>query len=459
MIKKILFLIMWSMAINLCFGKGEPIFGDFKYAERSGGIVISDYIGKGPDVVVPEQINGKDVIFVGYFFLNENNYEHSVPEIHSVRFPKTLKSVSSGLLTHMKDGLGADALGVKVEIDEENPYLEIVDGGIYDKNGILLSAIKYEYKQENYNSKRIFRVKEGTKAIAAEAINLGELEELYLPASLEKISAQSFHRSPATENKNSFSVYIADNEKYRIEDNIIYNSDNKLLCYFGRNNEYIKIPDGTVSIAGAAFHDSDIKSVYIPNTVTEIGFEAFFNSNNLQKVRMSKNIKNIYDWAFGYCNKLNYIAVKKDCFIAKDAIPCNEILSRNILFCFSLCFIPFALLIIFFIVFLWKSDTKRGNKADITEDKYKSFTILRYLSAVLSLVVLLFIILSIKKLQWLIIFSTMLLIVSIAIPCIPTTSKKHSVSKMSFVVTLVSVYAHLIIYYILLAFYISNSIS
>ncbi|MCR5606607.1 MAG: leucine-rich repeat domain-containing protein [Treponema sp.] len=459
MVKKILLLIMWCVATNLCFGEGEPIFGDFKYAERSGGIIISDYIGKGPDVVVPEQINGKDVVFVGYFFLNENNYEHSVPEIHSVKFPKTLKSVSSGLLTHMKDGLGADALGVKVEIDKENPYLEIVDGGIYDKNGTLWSAIKYEYKQENYESKRVFRVKEGTKIIKNEAINLGELEELYLPSSLEKLSAMAFYRSPEMKNKNSLNVYIANNEKYRIENNIVYDKDNKLLCYLGRNKENVKIPEGTISIEASAFHDSDIKSIYIPDTVKNIGLEAFFNSTDLQKVRMSKNIKNIYDWAFGYCEKLNYIAIKKDCFVAADAVPCNERFSKNVLFCFSLCFIPFALLIIFFLVLLWKRDTVRSDEANIPKEKYMRFTIIRYLSASLSLILLLFIILSIKKFQWLIVFSTVLLITSIIIPCIPSTIKKHSVSKMSFVITLISVYAHLITYYILLAIYTSNYIS
>ena len=55
-------------------------------------------------------------------------------------------------------------------------------------------------------------------------------------------------------------------------------------------------------IGGGAFMNSNISSVFIPNTITEIFSMAFHNCKNLKNVTLSKNLKTIGALAFKYCS-------------------------------------------------------------------------------------------------------------------------------------------------------------
>ena len=69
----------------------------------------------------------------------------------------------------------------------------------------------------------------------------------------------------------------------------------------------VRIPDGITKIEEDAFVESHLKSVYIPDTVTEIGYGAFDSCMFLEKVRLSSNLKLIGAGAFEECTSLKHI--------------------------------------------------------------------------------------------------------------------------------------------------------
>lgn len=63
------------------------------------------------------------------------------------------------------------------------------------------------------------------------------------------------------------------------------------------------------AIGPGAFQFYGIKSITIPDTVYSIGSDAFYECSDLQKVDMSKNIKNIGSYAFAHCHSLKSITL------------------------------------------------------------------------------------------------------------------------------------------------------
>ena len=63
------------------------------------------------------------------------------------------------------------------------------------------------------------------------------------------------------------------------------------------------------NIGKESFNDSSIKSVVIPDSVTSIGREAFYNCDNLTSVVIPDSVVNIGDYAFCGCNKLANVVI------------------------------------------------------------------------------------------------------------------------------------------------------
>ena len=73
---------------------------------------------------------------------------------------------------------------------------------------------------------------------------------------------------------------------------------------------------GTVVLSGdrttipaAAFYDSDVKSVTMPDTVTEIGSNAFSKCSSLKEINLSTALTTISQYAFYQCSALNNVTI------------------------------------------------------------------------------------------------------------------------------------------------------
>ena len=98
------------------------------------------------------------------------------------------------------------------------------------------------------------------------------------------------------------------------------------------DNRNIKVKDGTLSISKGAFKDVNIESIEIPNSVLEIGAEAFNNCRNLTDVILPANLKRIEESTFENCKNLNSIDIPESVTeIGKDAFSnCENLKSISL---------------------------------------------------------------------------------------------------------------------------------
>lgn len=81
--------------------------------------------------------------------------------------------------------------------------------------------------------------------------------------------------------------------------------ENGVLKRYEGNASEIVIPEGVISIEDYVFKNKDfIKSITLPDSVTEIGMEAFWECYNLEKVEIEGTIEYIDGNAFSMCEKL-----------------------------------------------------------------------------------------------------------------------------------------------------------
>ena len=81
-----------------------------------------------------------------------------------------------------------------------------------------------------------------------------------------------------------------------------------LVKYSGNDNEIV-IPYGVTYIADNAFEKCTAKKITIPDTVTKIGYEAFFMCKNLTSIKIPDSVNSIGDFAFAGCTTLKSITL------------------------------------------------------------------------------------------------------------------------------------------------------
>ena len=138
--------------------------------------------------------------------------------------------------------------------------------------------------------------------------NCDSLITITIPDSVESIVTDAFY------NCNSLTSITVDsnNAKYSDIDGILFNKDKtKLICYpEGKKDTSYVIPDSVESIGYEAFYDCDnLTSITIPDSVTSIGDNAFDNCDNLTSITIPDSVISIGGWALGNCKSLTSITI------------------------------------------------------------------------------------------------------------------------------------------------------
>lgn len=129
--------------------------------------------------------------------------------------------------------------------------------------------------------------------------NLTELKELHIPASVKEIK-WSFYNCTRLKNI----IVAIDNEYFKSIDGILFSKDSKtLIAYPNAHGKEYNVPEGVEIIEHFAFKTcTGIETIFLPNSLYEIGSNAFYRCDNLKKVFLPDNIRIIGEM----CGDTNY---------------------------------------------------------------------------------------------------------------------------------------------------------
>lgn len=97
------------------------------------------------------------------------------------------------------------------------------------------------------------------------------------------------------------------NKNFQVKSNVLFSKDGEILYLYptGLKNSSYNVPYGTRRIHPGAFMENKyLSSVYLPDTMSSIGIEAFENCSSLAKVKLSDGLLEIEAGAFLNCSKL-----------------------------------------------------------------------------------------------------------------------------------------------------------
>lgn len=102
----------------------------------------------------------------------------------------------------------------------------------------------------------------------------------------------------------------SNNPNYCDLNGVLFSKDlTTLVCFpSGISGAYF-IPEGVTKIGEHAFGGANIKEVYMPNSIIEIGDWAFSYADKLNKLQLSESLTTIKSYAFWHCDALTEITI------------------------------------------------------------------------------------------------------------------------------------------------------
>ena len=144
------------------------------------------------------------------------------------------------------------------------------------------------------------KVIEGWSLESMSGVNL-----LNIPASVTTMYTYSFHANTKLRVAEGNATYKS------IDDVLILNKAGTKVIMASRNATTYNIPNTVTEIGKNAFYGcSKITSITIPDSVTTIGAGAFESCSSLTEITIPQNVTSIGSDAFVYCGKLMAINIK-----------------------------------------------------------------------------------------------------------------------------------------------------
>ncbi len=188
-----------------------------------------------------------------------------------------------------------------------------------DDNGTL--TISGTGDMTNYSSSSKapwYSVRENIKSIVIEnsVTSIGNyafhyctnLTSITIPDSVTSIGSRAFYGCTSLT-----SIYVNENNDcYSSVDGVLFNEDKTTLILYPKGNTRTSytIPNSVTSIGEDAFYNcKSLTSVTIPDSVTSIGEWAFYGCTSLIAITIGNGVTSIGEWAFYGCTSLTSITI------------------------------------------------------------------------------------------------------------------------------------------------------
>ncbi len=315
---------------------GLQTMDGLRYKVKNGEVVITGYTGEADYAVVPasfEEGEWKGQVSEGF---PEDVTLYKTEAADAFAFEKTADG--SGIILTGYNGEEA-FLALPEEI-EGFPVKAVADGFMKENKtveGIAFPAGLETIGSEAFQSCSYLKRAElpaGLKEIKDLAFFGTGIENLKIPASLESYSPSAFYGIKTVE-------VAEENEKFRVEDNILYEGS-KLVLIGNENTGEFVVPSQVSEVCAYAGVYSQLSSIVLPGSVKRIGNYAFHNAESLRKAVISEGteeigwsafskcimleevvipqtVKSIGVQAFSGCSSLRTVTISRDCEIGEGA--------------------------------------------------------------------------------------------------------------------------------------------
>ena len=164
-------------------------------------------------------------------------------------------------------------LAAEIMVSPQNPAISVVDGVVFNKDGTRLIACPS-------NKAGAYAIPQGVLEIGTHAFeNCNDLTDVTIPASVASIVGNPFDFA-------QLELKLApENPDFSLIDGVLFDqTGTRLLVYpCGRPGDTYEVPEGTVEIGEFAFAGcQQLSAVTIPESVTVIGSNSFWNCENLR---------------------------------------------------------------------------------------------------------------------------------------------------------------------------------
>ena len=206
-----------------------------------------------------------------------------------------------------------------IELSGTSKNLKLVDGNLYSYDGKRF--IKYMGSSKN------FTVPEGVETLLNGCItksmttlnlpstlkviegwsltDMSGVKLLNIPASVTTMYTYSFHANTKLRVAEGNATYKS------IDDVLILNKAGTKVIMASRNATTYNIPNTVTEIGQNAFYYCNkMTSINIPDSVTTIGAKAFYSCSSLKEITIPQSVTSIGANAFEYCENLTAINIK-----------------------------------------------------------------------------------------------------------------------------------------------------
>ena len=268
--------------------------------------VATKYTGNKKKVVVPE---GVTELAPCLFWDNQIIEEVILPEslinisgdtfynsanLKKVNIPKNVKFMGNNPFAGCPS----------IEVKNESPYFNLVDGVLYNKDFTRLVYYPISKNDDRYE------IKEGCRILGKHSFYLCDnLKEVVIPSSIIKLENNPF--SGCTKIN-----LINKSEYYHIDDSVIYDKDYSSVigCLNSIDTDCLVLKDVKRICRNSFWNCKGIRKIVLPETLESIGYNPFVSCSNIEFESNSKNYV-VYNNALYTTDKSKLV-----CYPAKYAI-------------------------------------------------------------------------------------------------------------------------------------------